>query len=298
MKWYFALNEAGTKGDIALHTKLAVLSARKNTTLMPHLLYTGERNEFTDWLAENGVTIIQSTLPYLGAIHELVEQKRYSTARMGHWLRTNVCLEEKADQYVFYSDVDVSFHHDPYLDQIHPAFLSAAPQFDPGCWNYFNAGVMIVNVFRLLLDYPRFKDYLVRNLIEKTYNFSDQIAYNEFYRGRWDRLPAELNWKPYWGRNDNAALIHFNGPKVGAISAIVDGRWDHTDEHGSQIGSLFAHNVAHYSHYLRAALTNAPGLPAKDEACISHVIDKVAAYDPGPAKGDLSFMKFSMFGES
>ena len=43
----------------------------------------------------------------------------------------------------------------------------------------------------------------------------DQGAYNAFYQGRFDvhRSPV-FNWKPYWGYNSGAKLIHFHGPKV------------------------------------------------------------------------------------
>ena len=33
------------------------------------------------------------------------------------------------------------------------------------------------------------------------------------YGPRWDRLRPELNWKPYWGENADAKIIHFHGPK-------------------------------------------------------------------------------------
>lgn len=295
MKWYLALNEGGTKGDIALHTKLAVLSARKNTTLEPHLLYTGEENDFTRWLQAQGVKIIHSKLPYLGTILDLVAQKRYSTATVGHWLRTNVCLEERDDPYVFYTDVDVSFLHNPYFAQMRPAYFAAAPEFDRDSTNYFNAGVMFANMYGLRSDYAAFEAYLIKNIQEKTYAFHDQIAYNSFYRGRWNRLPCELNWKPYWGINESAALIHFHGPKISAVNSMLDGKWDYKSSHGRQVGALFAHHTAAYSHYLKAALENAPGLPAEEEDYIARVIAKIPAFDPTPGQADLAFMKFRMF---
>jgi hypothetical protein len=30
-------------------------------------------------------------------------------------------------------------------------------------------------------------------------------------------LSDELNWKPYWGINPNASIIHFQGAKVHAV---------------------------------------------------------------------------------
>ena len=30
---------------------------------------------------------------------------------------------------------------------------------------------------------------------------------------KWDDLPLELNWKPYWGENERASVVHFHGLK-------------------------------------------------------------------------------------
>ena len=32
-----------------------------------------------------------------------------------------------------------------------------------------------------------------------------------------DLLPDELNWKPYWGLNSNAEIVHFHGPKPSLV---------------------------------------------------------------------------------
>lgn len=297
MKWYLALNEAGTRGDIGLHTKLAVLSALRNTDLQPHLLYTGERNSFTAWMEEQGVTIVESTLPYMAVIEALVAQGRYHFMTVGHWLRTNVCLEEQDDDYVFYTDVDVLFLRAPELSHIRPDYFAAAPEFDRDSWNYFNAGVMVLNPARMRSDYEGFERYLVDTLQEKTYGFHDQIAYNEFYRGRWERLPVEMNWKPYWGRNESAALLHFHGPKLGAIEAILDERWNWGNDHGRQIGSLFLEHFESYVEALDKLEAYIPALAPREQEQIIRVLTKAHGYDPAGHRADIdtSFMKFRMF---
>ena len=46
------------------------------------------------------------------------------------------------------------------------------------------------------------------------YGPQDQGAYNGHYQGRFFvHLDARWNWKPYWGHNRAAALVHFHGPK-------------------------------------------------------------------------------------
>ena len=299
MKWYLALNEGGTRGDIGLHTKLAVLSALKHTELAPHLLYTGERNPFTAWLEERGVKVIDSRLPYLAVIEELAAAGRYHILTVGHWRRTNVCLEEREDEHVFYSDVDVLFLKQPELATICPRYFSAAPEFDRTSWNYFNAGVMVLNPQNMRSDYEEFERYLVTTLREKTHNFHDQIAYNEFYRGRWDRLPLELNWKPYWGQNDAAALLHFHGPKLGAIAAIVEERWNWESNHGKQIGSLFIKHFASYLEAFQKIESYIPALNAAEEDYLGSLLLRLRSYDPAvhSQNVDVSFMNFCMFPE-
>ncbi len=297
MKLYLALNEAGTRGEIGLHARMAVLSARKNTQLEPVLLYTGERNEETKWFEKQGVQIIDSSVPYVELILKLTAEGRYSTATLGHWLRTNVCLEEKNDTFVLYTDVDVVFLANSQAIEMQPRYFAAAPQFKPNSWNYINAGVMLVNVEGLREDYREFEQYLINNIREHTYGFHDQIAYNIFYRDQWDRLPVEMNWKPYWGANERAEIVHFHGPKLGAINSIIEKTWNWSSNHGQQIGSLFASSVPAYAHFFRRVLDSAPGLLQSDIDYISAITDKVASFDPASLneKVDLSFLDFRMF---
>jgi hypothetical protein len=299
MKWYLALNEGGTSGDIGLHTKLAVLSALRNTDLAPHLLYSGRRNAFTDWMEDRGVKVVDSTLPYMPVIESLAAEGRYHLLTVGHWLRTNVCLEEQNDDYVFYSDVDVLFLKSLDLERIRPYYFAAAPEFDRESWNYFNAGVMVLSPPHMRSDYESFERYLIDTLQEKTYNFHDQIAYNEFYRGRWERLPIDMNWKPYWGRNKFASLLHFHGPKLGAIEGILDERWNWENDHGRQIGSLFIEYFDSYLDALQKIETYLPLLTPDEQEHLGRIFAKARSYDPcrHAADADTSFMTFRMFPE-
>jgi hypothetical protein len=298
MKWYFTLNEGGTRNDVGQHAKYAILSARKNTTLQPHLLYIGQRNGFTDWAEERGVRVIDSVLPYMDTITQLVAQGRYSTATLGHWLRTNVCLVEREEEFVLYTDVDVLFCRHPDIETVRPACLAAAPEFKKDSFNYFNAGVMIVNVPQFRREYDDFERLIRTNLSEFAFGFHDQIAYNLFYRSRWDRLPIGLNWKPYWGIDGDAAIIHFHGPKVGAIEAILAGKWDWTTEHGRQIGSLFATALPAYRHHFSLIAEHAVGLEDKELARIVELAERVGRYD-GSFNGEVSlaFTDYRMFPE-
>lgn len=292
------LNEGGTRGDIALHTKLAVLSLRRHTSLTPYLLYMGERNNFTRWLEDRGVRIIDSPLPYLPFIEALAAEKLYSTVFAGHWLRTNICLTEQEDEYVLYTDIDVLYRKDPELTELKPRYLAAAPEFDKKCWDYFNSGVMVQNIPSLRNSYRYFERYLIANLCGRTYDFHDQIAYNEFYRDRWEQLPVELNWKPYWGHNKKAQVLHFHGPKFGPMREIVNGRWDWTNKHRNQLASLFVKFHKGYLVALDEVKAYLPELDASEQDELNDLFEKSRCYNwkQHDHEIDLLFTKQKMFG--
>jgi hypothetical protein len=65
----------------------------------------------------------------------------------------------------------------------------------------------------------------IRNNLPFWIGFScnDQGALNYYYRGVWDQLDPKLNWKPYWGDNEEAFLIHFHGARALEIVDHVTG---------------------------------------------------------------------------
>ena len=107
---------------------------------------------------------------------------------------------------------------------------------------------MLMNMPRLRRDAAPFYAYLARHLPRFRTKTWDQDGYAEFYSwahppvmlqklarrlgiGKtrvwdriplelnpdplWDELPLELNWKAYWPSSENAAIVHFHGPKPG-----------------------------------------------------------------------------------
>ena len=59
MKWFFALNDSSPAFDYyAGMVQVAVLTARKHTTLEPVFIYDGSENRLTDWLADRQVRLV------------------------------------------------------------------------------------------------------------------------------------------------------------------------------------------------------------------------------------------------
>lgn len=255
MKWYFAINEAGAAGGPGFHAKLAVLSAIRAGGLSPHLLYMGTRGVFTEWMQEHGVAVIDASLTFLPAFDEAARAGRHPAHFAGHWLRAGICLREQSDEFVLYTDCDVIFRRAPDLANVRPAFIACAPEFNRNNWDYFNSGVMVMNVPALRREYHDFENFVVDSLGSAAIgHFDDQVAYNKFYADRWSRADPVLNWKPYWEFDERAVITHYHGPKLDAIRLILDGRLPWDDAHCRMQGTLFIALLPFYIAHLRDLL--------------------------------------------
>ncbi len=237
MRWFFALNEASTSfWEYANLVQVAVHSARQNTSLEPVCLYDGTDNLLTAWLEEAGVKIIRRRTFLQEWVTDLPPIPR------GAYLRLEipeVCQEQGWDDaFVLYTDCDVVFRQDPapILRQLRPEFFAAAPESDPSDFRNFNSGVMWIHVAGLAAEQESLRRTIKTHLSEAVAPPYDQAALQQHFGDRTDRLPVELNWKPYWGANPDAAIVHFHGPKpaqkylaINRRLPVGTARWATTD---------------------------------------------------------------------
>lgn len=268
MKWFFALNEdAGNFEPIAQMIKVAVYSARRHTSLEPHFLYDGKSNHLTQWLETRGVTIIpcRSYLyPHLEDLARRGNKPHILTVGAGAFLRTEIprLAQEKglSDTYILYTDCDVIFQNEVSdLDGLQPKFFAVAPEGDRKDYTRINTGAMLMNLPALRAKEAVFRPFMLRHLDKLTAASWDQTAYEWFYnplmrrllesgqsaanaeriyrglqrrglplRLGWQKLPSEFNWKPYWGQNPQARIIHFHGAKPFERDIMAPGK---TPEH-------------------------------------------------------------------
>jgi hypothetical protein len=69
-----------------------------------------------------------------------------------------------------------------------------------------------------------------------------------FRHGGWKPLRPELNWKPYWGINPAAKIIHFHGPKPFLRGQIAAGLAH--PAHAPLTGAAFNHYCAEWDRAL------------------------------------------------
>lgn len=229
MKCYICLTDSiSTRKDYLDLLKVTLISARKNTSLQLICLYDGQVNDPTYRLLESyGVEILLHTLPYKQELMEIYPHewmvnelgKVIDYNRIfGTFMRMEIPAVEKEDEYVLYCDMDVLFLDDIRPEDLpRPAYLAAAPEFEKDAtkMTYFNAGVLLMNIQGMQVKRQEFLERM-RKRERNTFNLFDQGYLNELCFKDMEVLPVTYNWKPYWGIEPHAKLIHFHGMKPGS----------------------------------------------------------------------------------
>ena len=245
MKWFIALNSVcGTYEFYARMIQVAVTSALENTELSPHLLFDGTSNELTAWFERQGGTVLYCRSRFAENLATLAAQKgdrNIYTIGSGAFIRVDIprILTERGidDEYVLYTDCDVMFLQNPVpiLKKIRCRYFAVSAEDRIGNYRAMNTGVMLMNTRNLGRTLPGFSSYIRSHLEQLCAGTWDQDAYREYYRFprqqwcqpwsfyQWTPLPEILNWKPYWGKNPAAEIVHFHGPKPFMQEAVARG---------------------------------------------------------------------------
>ena len=247
MKWYFAINERGlTIQENKVLITASVNSCLANTNLRPHCLYSGGNENDILFLESLGVNVIRHT-PVLEAELKEGYGDLYKTFD-GHWLRCDLPLIED-DEEVLYTDTDIIFLKSPDLSILpNPKYFAAAPEFTQSDRSYFNSGVMLMNLKNLRSIMDLFHNSIRRRLSNSfSRSGHDQKSLNDFFFKSHEWLPNEFNWKPYWGVNDKASIIHFHGPKPSQVIRFINNDFKGIPEN---VISLWKKNIEAYDVYL------------------------------------------------
>ena len=226
MLWFFALTEDSTAfREYAEMIMVAVHTAKKFTSLVPHFIYDGTDNDLTAWLMKRGVRVVRHRSQFREALGELGRKKgnpHFEAALSGAFSRVElpeIVARLGGAERVLYTDCDVIFTAEvvPEFEANPCRYFAVAPEGVKDDYVNMNTGVMLLNTDRLRETLPEFREYIAQNLAELEKESWDEAAYRWFYRDSngplWDKLRPELNWKPYWGENPEAKIIHLHGPK-------------------------------------------------------------------------------------
>lgn len=215
MKWYFAIEETGTHHEPGVLALAAVRSCREHTDLEPVCLFDGSNPVFLAELAKLGVRVIQCEVPFANRIDQNHRTVGYPLTARGAFLRTVIPSVEKDDDYVLYTDIDILFLKQPTIDveAVRDFPIGVVEAETLGDRGAFNSGVMLMNLPRMRDRHDEFMAFCAENMLSFLPGF-DQIALNRFYRDNVAWLSPHLNWRPYWGIDPSAEILHFHGIKL------------------------------------------------------------------------------------
>ena len=227
MKWFFCWCQDTEFRDDHNWKDLiraSLQSALMNTNLEPNFIYDGEPSEFTDELEGRGVNVIFHRLSFTKEIINFKpDDKGFQAVARGAFLRFDIPIVTTCnDNFVLYTDADVMFLKNPDFSGYNPGFIAATPESKRGNKEDFNSGVMLINLKTFRIIYNSLINFTVNNLdIASKFAF-DQGILKEFLKQNYLLLPDIYNWKPYWGINSCAEIVHWHGPKPETIRRLLE----------------------------------------------------------------------------
>ena len=245
MKCYLCLTEPDEENSVYLDLLYVSLkTARKNTTLELIVLYDGtETGRCYEILKEFNVKIIKHQFSHKQYLEKTYPQNyiREMCGRdipyekiAGTFMRFDIPFVEQEDDFVFYTDIDVMFLRDFSHENFEkPEYLAATTELekDLETMTYFNAGILYLNVKQMRKISEQVYNSLKNGEKNKTGLF-DQGYLNQLCFEKMTIMPLEFNWKPYWGYNKEAYIVHFHAMKPdGDIENSGFGMTKHTLYH-------------------------------------------------------------------
>ncbi len=221
LKWFCAVSATTLdfkSSDLRNLIRVAVYSAMQDTSLRPHVIYDGHEDSYTEELRVLGATIVFRR----SALYDALEQhaggfKDWLQVMSGAFLRFEVPDIETTEQFVLYTDCDVLFLRDPDFGHDKPEIFAATSQSSTNPAEDMNSGVMLINVPNMRKILPELLDFARRSL----HLGLDQEILRSFFFTKYLVLDRSLNWKPYWGWNAGAQIVHFHGAKPSAARRFL-----------------------------------------------------------------------------
>jgi hypothetical protein len=141
------------------------------------------------------------------------------------------------DTWVLYLDVDTIFRPQFEDPTVFPELVAGAPDFRRDNWKFISTGVLVLNLESLAQVYAEFLNF-IRSCDFDFENTGmgpcDQGAWNKFFAGHFEPLAPEYNWKPFWGHNPCARIVHFVGPNPFEAGDYLVGDEVPPDNHWSE----------------------------------------------------------------
>jgi len=207
---YYCIDDIGLTNEVGEMLKMSITSAVENSGLSVKCLYCGDNEKFVNLLSEIGVEVIYTKSRIDDAIIDAHRNINFPLHARGAYLRYEIS-EIDRNNYSLYVDCDVFFASKFILPETLPQLVSACNELHNK--NEFNSGVLLFNNVNFKNSVQDFLNYAKANFGSWAVGV-DQRPFNDFYQGSIESLDNSYNWRPSFGINDDARMIHFHGTKV------------------------------------------------------------------------------------
>jgi hypothetical protein len=106
---------------------------------------------------------------------------------------------------------------------------------------------MVMNLPSLRDARPRLESHLEANILNMAPH-DDQGLLNALFLTHCDWMPNTHNWKPYWGVNKDAIIVHFHGPKQAHVRDLQRG--DDPLKFGPEMLEIYHRSPSGYAKYM------------------------------------------------
>jgi hypothetical protein len=211
---YLAIDDVGARVEIGSWLVASIRSIRRNTSLLPVVLYAGQLEDscVARWRALGAeVMRVQSRL--LPAVERRIADGSLPVRARGVFLRYEIprVAREAGERFALYVDCDVLFRREPSFPEV--KLLGAAVTSRDPAGPHFNSGVLLFNTESFAAEEAGLLAFLESTLGNWLPSSLDEQALNQHFRGRFEELPAGLNWRPFFGAGD-PEVVHFHGLKM------------------------------------------------------------------------------------
>lgn len=267
-KWYFCLSQATIDHPVYNWKEMALVAVRsckKHTQLEPNLIYSGTEDDFTRMMRKEGVNVIFHQSVLFNDIYKRFSDPAIDNSQFnylpgedlvgigsGVFLRLDIPLLCD-DKFALYTDVDVIFNHPiPEDEKIFNAIkhFMAAPEFDIKDFDKFNSGVLVMNVEQMRGVYYTMLQYARKYIEYSCHDWDQGMLRSLFGANERSFLSPLFNWKPYWGYNEKAAIVHFHQIKPKAASNRLTPQGTAIEFFPSEIEKRYQDNKLSYEQYL------------------------------------------------
>ena len=222
--WFTAVG-SGAETDYLMMIQAAVESGLQccKEALYPVVVVGGDPALIPSWLVDlhnnHEIVMLNHNLSFTSRIDKFGKDK--SLRAHGAFQRLDIPLlvgdissqlfEEGVvvcSDFAMYTDADVLLYNTK--DFVKPNMIAYGAEDEKG--QAANSGVLFMNVANMKKEIEQLFDFADQNL----WNFPaiEQGLVLQYFRGKHTQLSDTYNWKPYWGINPNASIVHFHGAKV------------------------------------------------------------------------------------